>query len=249
MYINPQFEHSQKLEEVISEHCNWFALHEWNKDCLPAFAKYALLALSKKFCVRIKKPGEDFVSNVIGDPSEDELDCLRMSKYRRVCESDSYYFVSDERNGNLTIDEIYENMNNIELVSDKTLYSGVFFKALSIRKNSDFEKNDVLSFIVDFERSTYFTTCILDAYDTELPLLSKQEYCTLDAFIGFDDKLRERMMNSVVSNQDDLGKCLHVINNYLWQSSQVNQINVSGSIMTNDNYVLMGLRAKGNTDD
>lgn len=253
------------IDKFISEHSDCFMLHPSQEDSLLNLARYLIIAYSSNYgikvhaspeCLEISKAADpagriivksDNILSFRGCPTQKILDAF--STLRFVKGDDSIWEISSD--DGIGIDQIYKNPDNIVLLNGSTFYSGVLLKplVLSYQKNY-YENYNTATLRIDFERSTYATVFAMDGNFLYHPLLD----CCKNAISGIlyhDDICKFRMVDALKKQQasginaEDL---LATINEYLKTSVNVNQIGVSGNIVTSDNILLLGKRSGDSID-
>lgn len=147
-------------------------------------------------------------------------------------------------NDGISLIDIYEGKSDF-LISllDKTYYSGVLprLKQIVLIKD-DFYNPNIISYKLIIEKTTY---AFVESFDNtsllEYDILAKYK----DILIEFNNEefnLEHRYIHKDNFNLDD-------INNYLNKTNNNNNIAVSANIITNDNYLLYGLRSNNSIDN
>ena len=260
-----RFSNLDGIDRFISEHSSCFMLHPSQEDSLLNLARYLIIAYSSNYgikvhaspeCLEISKAADptgriivksDNVLRFRGCPTQKIFDAF--STLRFVKGDDSVWTISSD--DGIGIDQIYENPDNIVLLNGSTFYSGVLLKplVLSYQKNY-YENYNTATLRIDFERSTYATVFAMDGNFLYHPLLDCCKNSISD-ILYHDDMCKFRMADALKKQQasgvnaEDL---LVTINEYLKTSVNVNQIGVSGNIVTSDNILLLGKRSGGAID-
>lgn len=253
------------IDSFISEHSRCFMLHPSQADSLLDLARYFIIAYSSNYGIKIHASPEcsaaakaaDPTGKIIaenddtltfhGCPTHEVFDAF--SDLRFAKGDDSIWTISP--NGGMSIDHIYKDPDNIALLNGSTFYSGVLLKPLllSYQKNC-YENYNTATLCIDFERSTYATVFALDGNFLLHPLLDCCRNSISDV-LYHDDMCKFRMVESLKRQQTSCANAeelLVTINEYLKTCANVNQIGVSGNIVTGDNILLLGKRS-GNAID
>ena len=260
---NLYFSSLQNLNNFLSEHSTEFMLHKSQAKYLPDLAKLILITIASKYGIIIrsnenspflldieKKFPEIIKTNrkenrieIHGCPTEELIQYFKPYRFSfingmwEICE-----------NG-ITLTEIYSNKSNIKLLVGKVFYSGVLIKPINICKCSkDFESFDIKNIKISYERSTFATVCAFDENRINHPLLIESRSSLVQMF-SEDESYKRQMYSELVDNNLNENQIIDVINNYLQNSLNVNQIGVSSNIITSEKKVFFGLRGNGNIDD
>ena len=196
---------------------------------------------------------------VYGFPTEEVLSVLGKYKYSRRFskrdvkkKTDSLEVWDPEADGVLSIEQLYKE--HTAVVRGKVFYSGVLLKPINVdHLNSNHENDKIRSICFTFEKTTYGTVCAFDNNLTEHPLLGSTCRNKMISFFAEDDhKKRELILNlkkcETMSSNLEKDMLLQV-SDYLRESNNVNQICVSGNIVTADGYVILGRRSAGSIDN
>lgn len=196
---------------------------------------------------------------VYGFPTEEVLSVLGKYKYSRRFskrdvkkKTDSLEVWDPEADGVLSIEQLYKE--HTAVVRGKVFYSGVLLKPINVdHLNSNHENDKIRSICFTFEKTTYGTVCAFDNNLTEHPLLGSTCRNKMISFFAEDDhKKRELILNlkkcETMSSNLEKDMLLQV-SDYLRECNNVNQICVSGNIVTADGYVILGRRSAGSIDN
>ncbi|MEE1049789.1 MAG: hypothetical protein U0M60_20505 [Clostridia bacterium] len=147
-----KFTDTDSLNSFLSEHSSFFMLHTDNGEYLPYFAKYTLLAVAGNYGLVFKKDerllkikaalklpktvwGENEKAYFIkGCPTNALL--KELCRYKYINRGDMLE-IPDSEDGK-SIDEIYSQPQNIQLLNGDVFYSGVLLKPneLSVLQNT-----------------------------------------------------------------------------------------------------------------
>ncbi len=186
---------------------------------------------------------EDILLTIYGCPTERMLKVLAKWKYRMG--EDGFWTAGGTGE---TITEIYSDPGNIRLIVGKVFYSGVLLKPVEIVDGSSgtewYENSPVIPIVIRFERSTFATVISLDNDLSDHPLL--KEYAekekvkeSIGEMLALDDKAKSDLISGL---REGGGDRLGVVNTYLDRCFNVNQICVSGNVVTRDGMLVLGLR-------
>lgn len=259
------FTSAKGLDSFITERRNDFILRRHQSDYLLAFARYSVLSLSAKFGITINFNNVDTVQSLVyeysqcvttesnpnsviikGCPSESLLEKLKTFNY--AIDANQNIIATTEA-ADYSIVEIYKNTENIKLLFDSIFYSGVLLRTLKIEKLHEMKANkNIVPFNINFERSTYATVYVLDNIDLSDIRLSECDKQLMSNFLFYDDKCKLNLHASFDNCSSDNESTLLNVNNYLKESFNVNQIAVSGNIVTSDNYLVMCKRSNNSID-
>lgn len=259
------------LERFISGYCDKFMLHMDQAKYLLDIAKYIVICSSLSYGIRIQmekneaeqiiqqvSDGAGFLSyeekngilRVKGCPTQEFL--VLMKQYRFI-QSKTIEFTWEITHGEgSSIWQIYENIENIRLLNGDVFYSGVLLRPTQISLSDSISTNkNVTSLEFHFERSTYATVLALDNNFLSHPLL-KGSGKNISEFMRHDDACKRRLHSGLQECSGDSQtyrkRMLEVINTYLNETYNVNQIGVTGNIVTKDQYLLVGNRSSNAID-
>lgn len=208
-----------------------------------------------------------------GCPPYALLKCLGRYKYIKV-EVAPEVLESDLGNGatlwkmtssseGVSIEEVYKH---VELVEGKVFYSGVLLRPTKLEFMEEPHENDkVFSLCIHFERSTFGTVCAMDKNLTEHPIFSPRIRMAIVEMLRYDDRqkneLREQLEHEVelrrakgakgspeLGDKESSKRMIAIVNDYLRNSLNVNQIGVSANIITREDVLLLGHRSSLNID-
>ncbi len=198
---------------------------------------------------------------VYGFPTKDVLRILGEYKYsRRIAKketkkkgkADSLEIWEPVADGVLSVEQLYKEHTTV--VRGKVFYSGVLLKPMNVdHLHSYYENDKIRSVCFTFEKTTYGTVCAFDNNLTEHPLLGANSRKKMISFFMEDDHKKSELIGKLKSCET-MGinlekKMLEVVSDYLRKSNNVNQICVSGNIVTLDGYVILGRRSAGSIDN
>lgn len=154
------------------------------------------------------------------------------------------YYIKDGfyQTEGVPLKDIYDNNTNYKIsLIDKTYYSGVLPRLKQIiRINDEFYNPNIISYMLVVEQTTY---AFVESFDNTKLL----EYDILKPYkeilIDFNKKEFE-LENKYIHNNFSLDS----VNKYLNETANNNNIAVSANIITNDNYLLYGLRSNSSID-
>lgn len=263
---NLELTDTKGLEDFVARHSALFMLHKEQEKYLLPLAKYITLAVSYNYGIKIdfkdtcitnailEKIGSEnvFVSQkdslltIHGCPTEKLLDLL--GKYSYIYEGDEHIAISNLEEG-ISIYDIYRNRDNISLINGDIFYSGVLPRTLRIEEKESWHSNkDVTSLYLYYERSTYATVFALDNNFTNHPLIENDKEKVI-AFFRYDDVCKRTYLKKPIEDgKNGRQKLMSEINHYLECSYNVNQIGVTGNIISSDDYLIYGKRAKKSID-
>ena len=153
-------------------------------------------------------------------------------------------------NGNcgISIRDVYRQQKNLELIRGSVFYSGVLLMPRELKLQTDSYENDKIeSLLIHFERSTYGTVCAMDMNLTEHPFLIGNIKAKIVEMLCHDDEAKKRLEKETRIGAD-AGCMVRALNKYLSSCFNVNQIGVSGNIITHEGMLLLGQRRKSNID-
>lgn len=255
----------EKLNEFIASHSNYFMLHTGHEDYLLPMAKHIVLAISYNYGIvlrftdsipaEIRKEAasnpvfleikvEEPTLTIRGCPTKELLDIL--SSYRYVHLKDNLFEVTSDFHEGIDIGSVYCEQSNIDLLDGSTFYSGVLPKALRLEeRNIHYNNSEMASLCIYYERSTYATVFAMDNDFTSHPLLTAIDKKKIREFFNNDDDLkRAYLTKDVTEGKDGRANFIEKVNSYLQKSSNVNQIGVSGNIITSDNRLICAVRSQ-----
>lgn len=151
------------------------------------------------------------------------------------------------KNVGISIGDVYRQ-KSLELIRGRVFYSGVLLKPRILElQTGSYENDKVESLCIHFERSTYGTVCAMDMNLTEHPFLSGDIKAKIVEMLRSDDKAKKRLEQNTRSCAD-VDCMVRALNEYLLTCFNVNQIGVSGNIITLEGMLLLGQRSKSNID-
>lgn len=241
------------LEKFVAEHADLFMLHKGQEKYLAAMAKYFTLCMFYNFGMKIslrdktetdafvklfgdKHPYFKIKDNVLiihGCPTEAVLDFLISHGY---------------------MERDYDSKGSSEcefgLVNGDVFYSGVLLRPVHIEERNVWNSNSNISAMcIYYERSTYGTVFSLDNNLTEHPLLTAEEKELISEFFKTDDECKIKYLCHPVENGEaGRTKTIAQINAYLKDSYNVNQIGITGNIITADQVLIYGKRSPSSID-
>ena len=251
------------LEAFIKENSGGFMLHRNQEKYLLPCAKLFTLSIAHLFGIKVmvdtplydrllsyaettmvEKGGKEGQLLLCGSPTEDlfrELDEYRFTydaaQTSWVCRAD----------GEHSLRNIYKDKNNIILLKGHTFYSGALLRILYIKDDFISYGNDTVSplqFL--FERSSYATVYTFDNNYTNHPLLSSCREL-LEEMYRSDDGCK-RALGEDTRTVSTRAAYIDAVNRYLKNSSNVNQMGVTGNLITSDGILLIGERESGAID-
>ncbi len=253
------------LDSFIAEHCTGFMLHNDQREYLIPCARLFVLSIAHNFGIKlnvddalyahllrfsnttmVEKGTQQGEILLCGSPTEElfqELDgyCFQKDEDRlhwKCCPPDSE---------GLSIRDIYKKRENMILLKGHTFYSGALLRILHIDDEVRSYGNDTvapLQFL--FERSSYGTVYTLDNNYINHPLLHTSRDKLIEMYRK-DDACRRRLLEktkSVGSKAD----YITAVNDYLKESMNVNQMGVTGNVITEDGFLLIGERESTSID-
>lgn len=253
------------IDQFISTHSRCFMMHPTQKNIILDMARYIIIAYASNYGIKIRISPELLAIAISEDPTGKVItrdsDVIQIhgcptkkirtafSGLRFSKDANSTWKVASE--GGYSLDTIYEDVNNITLLNGATFYSGVLLKPLkfSYLKNC-YENYNTATLCIEFERTTYATVFALDGNFLYHPLLEDIKE-TISNILFYDDTCKLHMAEQLaeVSTPDHLSEnLLDPINKYLHDCINVNQIGVSGNIVTSDNKLLLGKRSGASID-
>ncbi|MBO5924638.1 MAG: hypothetical protein J6Q52_00055 [Clostridia bacterium] len=263
---NLEFTNTKSLEGFIARHSTLFMLHKGQEKYLLPLAKYITLSVSYNYGIKIDFKDititndilegigsknvfisqKDSLLTIHGCPTEKFLDLL--GKYSYICEGDEYIAISNLDEG-MSIYDIYCNKDNISLINGDVFYSGVLPRTLQIEEKESWHSNkDVTSLYLYYERSTYATVFALDNNFTNHPLIENDKE-KLISFFCYDDMCKRTYLTKPIEDgKNGRQKLMSEVNRYLECSYNVNQIGVTGNIISSDGFLIYGRRAKNAID-
>lgn len=256
----------ESLKNFIANYSTLFMLHKGQEKYLVALAKYIVIAASYNYGIKINFKNvslsndildeldstNDFISKkesfliIHGCPTEKDLGFL--NTYRYKYEENELVAVSEYEKG-MSIYDVYQNKNDISLINGDIYYSGVLARTLRIEEKETYHSNKgVTSLYLYYERSTYATVFALDNNFINHPLIESDRKIIIE-FFNYDDMCkRNYLLNEIEDGKKGREKLIKEVNNYLKYSYNVNQIGVTGNIISSDNYLIFGKRAKSSID-
>ncbi len=258
---------AQGLEQFVIENADLFMLHKGQEKYLPVMAKYFTLCMFYNFGIKIKFQDVNILDefkNSFGDKNpylkikgnivtihgcltEETIDFLK--KYRYLKEESNLYCMVEDVEANSILD-ICNKEDGYGLVNGDVFYSGVLLRPVFLEERNVWTTNsNISSLCIYYERSTYGTVFSLDNHLMEHPLLTSEEKNLIKEFFELDDRCKIECLSRPVEEGDAGRKRLiDQINEYLKTSYNVNQIGVTGNIITSDNVLIYGKRASSAID-
>lgn len=254
---------AEDLDAFVAEHADLFMLHIGQEKYLLPLARYLVLAFSYNYGItlkfRSKKEADFFLEKaddygvfitkaeekliLHGCPTKAMLDLLDGFCY--ILEDGCFLAVSPSTAGALHIRDIYHTKEHLSLVRGEEFYSGVLPRPLHIAEKESWHRNkNIISVCLSYERSTYATVFALDNNFTAHPLLARDRGTLTEFFYADDDCKRTYLQKPVIGGEAGRRALLADINDYLAHSYNVNQIGVTGNILSADGYLLYGKRGK-----
>lgn len=255
-----RFRDTPGLEGFLSEHCEEFMLRCEQREYLLPCAKLFVLSIAHNFGIKLMvegplyqkllafqsttlveaggKPGEIFLC---GCPTEELYAALAGSSFRKQKEGPCWVCCPPDTEGAVTVQEIYSRPENILLLHGHTFYSGALLRVLHLEEIRQSYGNDkIVPIRVHFERSSYGTVYTFDNNFTAHPLLAQCKELILRMYRE-DDESKRRLLRETAPGQKP-GACMDAVNRYLSCSHNVNQLGVTGNIITADGILLVGVR-------
>lgn len=247
------------LDSFIAEHCTGFMLHNDQREYLIPCARLFVLSIAHNFGIKLNADGVLYehllrfsnTTMVEKGAQQGEILICGSPTEKLFCELDGYYFQKDEDclhwkccssdAEGLSLRDIYRKRENIILLKGHTFYSGAFLRILYINNDIRSYGNDTvapLQFL--FERSSYGTVYTLDNNYINHPLLHTSRDKLVEMYRK-DDACKRRLLEktkSVGSKAD----YITAVNDYLKESMNVNQMCVTGNVITEEGILLIGER-------
>lgn len=258
---------AQGLEQFITNNADLFMLHKGQEKYLPVMAKYFSLCMFYNFGIKIEFHNENVLSEFVsvfgeenpylkikdkvvtihGCPTEEILEFLK--KYRYIEKGTNLYCMVEDAEANSILD-ICNKEDGYGLVNGDVFYSGVLLRPVYIEERNVWNTNsNISSMCIYYERSTYGTVFSLDNQLMDHPLLTQEEKTLIKEFFEVDDKCKIACLSGPVeSGEKGRKRLIEQINEYLKTSYNVNQIGVTGNIITSDNVLIYGKRASSAID-
>ena len=258
------------LEHFVKSNASLFMLHKEQAQYMIAMAKYFTLCICSNFGFKLEiqdanilQEFKNFLENktkqektkynnclkienhsvtIHGCPTEQMLVLLR--QYRYEATTGNVYLV--QKDSGKSFDEICSSKEGITLVNGDVFYSGVLLRPVHIEEKSVWTSNKNISTVcIYYERSTYGTVYTLDQVLVEHPLLSEEEIKLIKKFLSSDDQCKKEWLGKEVED-GEAGRrdVIAQVNGYLKKSYNVNQIGVTGNIITSDDVLIYGKRPK-----
>ncbi len=259
-----RFPDALALDSFIAEHYGLFALHTGQEAYLLPLARYIVLAFAGNFGVGFVADerldnvrrlydstgrlfrAKDGTLTLCGCPTADLLAAMRCYRYQLT---DCGWAITESEEG-ISLDTLYGLPNSVKLVGGDVFYSGVLLRPtkLEMLKNA-FENSKTATLSIHFEKSTYATVYALDGNFLEHPLLSEETRLALSDFLNRDDACKKKLIESLSHESLSLSERFSAVNTYLSQSNNINQIGVTGNIITKDGILMLGKRGKKAIDN
>lgn len=255
----------EELVEFIRKNSRLFMLHSGQEKYLLPMAEYITVCVCHNFGIKLTlapeeisaligvtdmdkrylELTEDGTVKLHGCPTEKTLAFLRGLRYSEI---EAGHFRSDA-NGEESIESIYANTKNIIFINGANFYSGVLPRVLFIEEKERWHSNKgITSLYLYYERSTYATVFSLDRDYTSHPLLRGVRDAIIE-FFRYDDEQKLKYLDKPTGEGDlDRGALIASVNEYLAHSYNVNQIVVSGNIITSDGILIVCERGKDEID-
>lgn len=253
------------LHKFIADHCSGFMLRRNQAGYLRPCAKLFVLSIAHNFGIKLKVDDTLYArllrfSNttmvekgkqkgeilLCGSPTE-ELFCV-LDGYTFQKDADGLHWrCSASGSEGLSVREIFSNRDNIVLLKGHTFYSGVLLRILYVDTKIQSYGNDTvvpLQFL--FERSTYGTVFTFDNNYIYHPLLDTSRDKLIEMYRN-DDECKRTLLNST-ETPSGRADYLTAVNNYLKESFNVNQMGVTGNLITKDGILLIGERESSAID-
>ncbi len=253
------------LDAFIAEHCTGFMLHKDQGEYLIPCARLFVLSIAHNFGIKLKV--EDalrerllrFSETTMVEKGTQKGEILLCGSPTEAlfCELDGYHFKKDAGQTHwaccggdgegLSIREIYKKRENIVLLKGHTFYSGALLRILYVDKDIRSYGNDTvapLQFL--FERSSYGTVYTFDNNYTNHPLLDTCRDKLIEMYRK-DDACKRRLLKKTKATGSRVDY-LSAVNEYLKDSTNVNQMGVTGNIITADGVLLIGERESASID-
>ncbi len=264
-----KFSDADSLDRFISEHHDFYMLHKGQEAYLPHLARYITLAVASNYGILFKKDerlirsiertgccsnsmsqirvdqntGKELIA-IKGCPTHPLLDELDRYRYRR---GDQVWEICDGAEG-LHIYDIYADKSNIRLINGDVFYSGVLLKPVCLSVPDDaFENVETRTLCFHFEKSTYATVFALDGNYLDHPILNATSRSSIIHFLTTDDQAKETLIKELENAYGN--DAIDVINRYLKDTFNVNQVGVSANIITRDGVLLLGRRSSKAIDN
>lgn len=252
-----KFKNEFGLQNFISEHARLFMVHKGQEKFLLPLAKYIVLCFAYNYGIKIDFKDESLAKSIFessgmignflklkgsvltihGCPCEQFLSLLR--KYKFTKPNGQKSLVISDKEDDMSIDAVYANRENIILTNGDVFYSGVLLRTLHIEERNSWHSNrDLTSVCLHYERSTFATVFALDNNLTDHPVL-KNDRAIIAAFFNYDDNCKIKNLNKPI--EDGVAgrkKLLTEINEYLKHSYNVNQVGITGNIISSDGFLL-----------
>lgn len=258
-----------ELLQFISKYASEFMLHDNQSSFLLSMARYFVISIAYNYGIELVMQDKEmryFLQNsdmaypfikrsgnnlkIMGCPTKQVLSVLEEYSYKPE-KGDVWQCSRFDGEETKNIYEVYKTPGSVKLLNGEVFYSGVMLRALGIEEMSNsFANKNVTSLNIMFERSTYGTVFSLDNNFVEHPLLADCKKKIIE-FLHFDDSCIINNLSKDIpdSNPKEYRKLLlQNVNNYLKCSYNVNQVGVSGNIITRDNILITGLRALASID-
>ena len=191
-----------------------------------------------------------------GFPMREVLDSLGEFRYEKVnvpaikngqLKDHLVIWRRTDGNGGISIDDVYRQ-KSLELIRGRVFYSGVLLMPRRLKlQTGSYENDKVESLCIHFERSTYGTVCAMDMNLTEHPFLIGNTKAGIVEMLRHDDESKMRLEQATRIGAD-VDRMVCALNEYLLSCFNVNQIGVSGNIITRGGMLLLGQRSKSNID-
>lgn len=253
------------LDAFIAEHCTGFMLHNNQRDYLIPCARLFVLSIAHNFGIKLKVEADlrerllRFAGTTMVEEGPQTGDILLCGSPTEELfqELDGYYFKKDAAQSHwkccntdgegLSIRDIFARRENIILLKGHTFYSGALLRILYVDKNIQSYGNDTvapLQFL--FERSSYGTVYTFDNNYTNHPLLNTCRDKLIEMYRK-DDACKLKLLKNTKTTGTRVDY-LNAVNEYLKVSTNVNQIGVTGNIITTDGVLLIGERESASID-
>ena len=264
-----------ELEDFVFERGSWFCLHEGQENYLLPFAKYVCVFLTSLYGIpfgcsaELAKQLDDYdesgtvvrcepglgenVRVIAGCPTVELIELFgdrhfTVPNTQGKPKAAKRVFVESDDPQALNVQEIYSNKDNIRLIRGSVFYSGVLFRPLEVSPIEPVGANrDIKSLDIFFERSTFGTVVTLDNKLFRHLLLTEEELGKISEMLKKDDEARKGLTARIWNAADDAAR-IKAVNDYLSESMGVNQIAVSGNLVTSDNMLLFSRRGKKGYD-
>lgn len=249
------FKDKEGLDLFIKENYSKYMFRYDQERFVKSLARYLTLSLTYNYAVCIvfdrnvfegtnftlhidydyEKKDDMYCFYILGCPSIDLLKFL--NNFRYIRDGEKVY----ESSEGMSIEEMYKDIDLINLYNTKVFYSGMLIRPLHIKKLMHYGLNDnILGYKIYFEKSSYGTVYGFDCLRALDDKLLAEDIELLSEFFEHDDKMSCEYLIKDPS--------LENINEYLKKTYNVNQIVVSGNIVLKDDTLIFSIRGKKSID-